>query len=746
MASKPMTCAFALALSCTVSPMALAQEASATQTASQAAEAHETNADIVVTAQRREQSLLDVPLAVTALGSDSLAQRGITNSAQLGDAVPNLQINSPYGNTQPNFSLRGIGVANEYNSNQASPVGVYLDDVYLAPRTSHGMGLFDLDRIEVLRGPQGTLFGRNTTGGAINFITKKPDLSGTNGYLQAGYANFDTFTAQGAAEATVSEDKLGLRVAVNYAKGDGQMKNVFPGGRDAMSTDTLQGRVSLRAMPSEALDITLRAYAGRDRGTQAAVHGLGPFRTGLGFFEINENRVGENRTDAWGFSANVALELSDTLSLTSITSYDGGSQNLQQAADGSPLDILDINWRSQYRQFSEELRANYSGNGVNFVGGLFYGWDRNITDNTFNLPLPPAGGFFQHYRQVRNSYAVFGQADIDVADKLVLTLGARYTHDTSRYDDAYAYLFVGEVGAAPFPIATTVPCTGVAGTCAYDPAARFALSDKNNALTGRVALSYTFDSGTLVYASYNRGYRAGAVNGGGYTSSAGIGYIKPERVNAYELGIKGRAGGRLLTYAASAFYYDYTNQQLQDTRAGPVSFLVNAPKSEVYGLELETTLRPVDGFRLDASVGLLHSKYKRLTLQGADLSGNSLPFAPRMTAQVGFEWDMLQVGGGTLTFAPNMAYSSRQYFSPFNAENASGTAQVNSELQQGANAKVNASLSWSTDAITVRAFANNLFNRETFGYGLDLRGAGFPYNFLVPSAPRTYGASIRYSF
>ncbi|MBL0915743.1 MAG: TonB-dependent receptor, partial [Sphingopyxis sp.] len=476
------------------------------------------------------------------------------------------------------------------------------------------------------------------------------------------------------------------------------------------------------------------------------VHGLAPFRTGLGFFQTNENRIGENRTDAWGFSGNISLELSDTLSLTSITSYDGGKQDLQQAADGAPIDILDINWRSNYRQFSQELRANYDGDGITFVGGLFYGWDRNITDNTFNLPLPPAGGFFQHYRQVRKSYAVFGQADIDLTDKLVLTVGARYTKDKSRYDDAFAYLFIGGIDDPQTPIATTVPCAGVAGTCAYDPNARFALADTNNALTGRVALSYTFDSGMLLYASYNRGYRAGAVNGGGYTSSSGIGYIEPERVNAYEVGIKGRAGGRLLTYAASAFYYDYSNQQLQDTRAGPVSFLVNAPSSEVYGFEIETTLRPVDGLRIDASLGWLHSKYKELTLQGADLSGNELPFAPKLTAQLGFEWDVADVAGGTITFAPNMAYSSRQYFSPFNTINAPGTPQLNSELQQGANAKVNASLSWSNDALTVRAFANNIFERKTYGYGLDLRGAGFPYNFLVPSAPRTYGVSLRYSF
>jgi iron complex outermembrane receptor protein len=740
MAIKVFARALSIALFTTTSGTALAQEAASAQ------DDNADTGDIVVTAQRREQSLLDVPVAVTAISGDSLADRGISNSSQLGDAVPNLQINSPYGKTQPNFSLRGIGVANEYNSNQASPVGVYLDDVYLAPRTSHGMGLFDLDRIEVLRGPQGTLFGRNTTGGAINFITRKPDLNGTEGNVEFGYGNFNTVTAQGTFEATLAPDVAGLRLAVNYAKGDGQIKNVFPGGRDANSIDTLQGRASLRIKPSDNLDVVLRAYGGRDRGTQAAVHGLGAFRTGLDFFQTNENRIGDNNTDAWGFSGNIALDLSDRLTITSITSYDGGKQDLQQAADGSPLDILDITWQSQYRQFSQELRGNYTASGLTFVGGLFYGWDRNITDNRFNLPLPPAGGFFQHYRQERRSYAVFGQADINVTPQLVLTLGARYTEDKSRYDDAFAYLFVGAVGAPDTPIATTVPCAGVAGTCAYDPAARFTLGDKNTALTGRVALSYTLDGGTLLYASYNRGYRAGAVNGGGYTSSSGINYIKPERVNAYELGIKGRALDRKLTYSASAFYYDYKNQQLQDTRAGPVSFLVNAPSSEVYGFELETTLRATPRFRLEASVGLLHSKYKQLTLQGTNLAGNRLPFAPEVTAQFGFSWDVFDLAGGRITFAPNMAYSSQQYFSPFNAINVAGSGQINSELQQGANAKVNATLSWSNDKLTIRAFANNLFDRETYGYGLDLRGAGFPYNFLVPAAPRTYGVSVRLGF
>jgi len=669
----------------------------------------------------------------------------------LATAVPNLQVSSPYGSTQPNFSLRGISVANEYNSNQAAPVGVYIDDVYIASRTSQGMGLFDLDRVEVLRGPQGTLFGRNTTGGAINFITRGPSLAGNKGYAEAGYGNFDTVTAQGAVEAPMIDDQLGVRIAANYEKGDGRIENVFPGGRDANSVDTLQGRVSLRIKPGDgALDIRIRAYAGRDRGTQAAVQGLLPFRAGLGFFEVNENRIGENQTDAWGAAANVSLALGPRVTLTSITSYDGGKQDLQQAADGSPLDVLDINWQSRFRQFSEEARINYDGDGLKLVTGLFYGWDQTVTDNRFDIgsALGPGvdGGFFQHHRQQRRSYAAFAQGDLNLTSQLVLTIGARYTRDRARYDDGSAYLFLGGVDATPIPLAATVPCPGAPGTCAYDPDARYAIPGRNDALTGRVALSYTLDSGALVYASYSRGYRSGAFNGGGYTSSAGITYIAPERVNAYEADIKGRFLDRRLTLATAGFYYDYSNQQVQDTRAGPVSFLVNAPRSEIYGAEIEATLRVVPAFTINASGGYLHAQYKALTLQGADLAGNDLPFAPRWTAQAGVDWVLLRTGNGEVTFSPTDNYFSRQYFSPFNGIDAPGSPQVNAELQQGAYTKVNASLSWTIDRITLRAWGNNIFNRKTHGYGLDLRGAGFPYNFLVPSVPRTYGISARVGF
>jgi iron complex outermembrane receptor protein len=739
-------CALLAALMSTVAGSALAQDAKPAPT-----DQSVTLDDIVVTAQRRSQALLDVPLAISALNSENLTKKGITNSANLATAVPNLQVSSPYGNTQPNFSLRGISVANEYNANQASPVGVYIDDVYIASRTSQGMGLFDLDRVEVLRGPQGTLFGRNTTGGAINFITQRPNLSGFNGRIEGGYANFNTFSAQGAFETTPIENEFGIRAAFNYQKGDGQIKNIAANGRDANSTDTLQGRLSIRFKPNDGpVDINLRAYAGRDRGTQAGVHGLTGPASGLGFFEIDENRIGDNRTDAWGVALNVKANLSSTVTMTSITSVDGGKQNLQQAADGSPLDILDINWRSDFDQLSQELRFNYDTDAIHAVFGGFYGADETKTDNLFiigsALGAGVNGGFFQHYLQKRKSWALFAQSDFQLAPKLVLTAGVRYTNDDAKYQDGYAYLFAGNVGGAITPIATTVPCSTPAGTCAYDPAARYNIDGASDAVTGRLALSYTFDSGVLAYASYSRGYRSGAFNGGGYTSSIGITYIKPEKVDAYEAGLKGRFIDNRLTLSSAVFYYDYANQQVQDTRAGPVSFLVNAPKSKVYGGEIEATFRASSALRMNGSLGVLKATYEELTLQGTDLSGNDLPFAPRISAQLGFDWTVGQVGGGDIVLSPNVAYFGSQYFSPFNETNAAGTTQANSELRQGAYAKVNVSTSWARDGLTIRAFVNNLFEKKTYSYGLDLRGAGFPFNFLIPSMPRTYGVTIAKSF
>ena len=359
--------------------------------------------DIIVTAQKRSQVLQDVPVAVSALAGDELESRGVSETSDLQGFVPSLQITTPYGRTQPNFSLRGVSVANEFSSSTASPVGIYVDEVYQSFRASHGQQLYDLERVEVLRGPQGTLYGRNTTGGAISFFSNKPKLKGTEGHLTVGYGNYDTKTLEGAIEATLIPDELGIRFAGTYAKGDGWQYNPIQ-KRDAGTTDTVAGRVTLRWKPSDALDINLKGYFARDNPVAPNPYGLGQLAGGrdvLGYSRfdpaqnggraLNRNEVaadtgGNYFTSSKGLALNIAYELSDSLSVTSITGYDTGKYKLSPFdCDGSPNNLCALRYNSTSKNFNQDLRFNYKSDKFNLVAGLYYGKDTIKTRNEIDF-------------------------------------------------------------------------------------------------------------------------------------------------------------------------------------------------------------------------------------------------------------------------------------------------------------------------------------------------------------------------
>lgn len=760
------TCALAFV----IAPSAHAQALPETESASSVPAAAEVppTGDIVVTAQRREQSLLSVPIAITAVTGDSLAKAGVSDSSQLATVVPNLQINSAYGKTQPNFSLRGIGVGNEYSANQASPIGVYIDDAYIASRTSQGAQLYDLERVEVLRGPQGTLFGRNTTGGAINMITRKPDLSGSSGYVEASYGNFDSRHAQAALETTLVEDQLGVRIAANYDHNDPTFKNLIAGIPSPNGGTSYSGRIQLRWKPVPELDVLLKAYGSKDKLTQGALHSIGATpsganpitgysRDGLGFYEVEYGHAGARRTNSYGFFGKISYEASDSVTLHSLTSYDGGYFLVDNDGDAQPLSLLDYNPSSKTRQFNQELRANLSTDRLNLVLGAYYGTDTTRTNNDIgfyfflrDLGAPAdvtgaTGGFSinQRYIQNRRSTAIFAQADYDLTDQLTVTAGLRYTWDKSKLRNALSYF--GDYDYNPIVYTVTDPANyGQPVPTQYG---------KDGALTGRFALNYEFDSGTILYASYSRGYRGGTFNGGAFSSVSQLDYIKPETVNAYEVGSKGRLFDGAVRYALAGFYYDYKNQQTNEV-INFTGFLRNAGSAEVYGAELELNGQLSPALSFNASVGLLHSKYKQLVLGrdaasgavGVNLAGNELPFAPSVTAQLGVDWRIAEIGSGKIEFLPRLSYTSHQWFSPFNdRESFPGDPIGNGRLEQNAMAKVDAQLLWSNDRITAGFFVKNLFEKKYYLYGLDLR-TFFGLDFLTPSDPRTYGATVRFNF
>jgi iron complex outermembrane recepter protein len=705
--------------------------------------------EIVVTAERRSESLLRVPIAVSALSGDDLAKEGITKLVNLASIVPNLQVNDSTGGSEPNFTLRGVGLGNDYSSNQASPVGVYVDDAYLAFRATHGAQMFDLERIEVLRGPQGTLYGRNTTGGAINFITRKPDLGASNGSLEVGYGNFQTVRAEGAAEVTPVAGVFGIRSAVSFERRDGFIENTFPGGTDLANGNNLRGRIAFRWKPSDQTDINLRVFGERTRQIQPGVFQLGALpggvnpitgygRGGLDFFSVMSDHPHQNEVRARGATLTMKFDLSSTLSLQSLTSYDTASSLFGQDVDGSPVNLLETIFDSKYSEINQELRLSYTGAAWRFQAGGFYGRDRITVANRYDLfgfleqlgvPADPflttgGGTISQNYRQIRISKAVFGQADVPLGEKLNATLGARYTWDDAEYRDGTA--FIGDYHYVPF-----VQTIG-------SPGAPLNRDGSNSALTGRVALTYTLQNDRMLYASYSRGYRAGTFNGSGYFSPAQISFVEPEKVNAYEIGAKGRFFDDALTLAAAAFYYDYTNQQLQDV-VGPVAFLRNAGASTLKGSEVEGTVRIASNAVFSANVGYVDSRYDSLVLSGNDLHGNRLPFTPKITANARLDLTLHNVASGDLVLTPSLTYTGRQYFSPYNGLAGNGP------MQQDSYTLVDANVEWKNGPWSLRIWGKNLADKGAFVYGNNFVSA-FGYYYFNQNQPRTFGASIRRSF
>ena len=703
---------------------------------------------IVVTAQRRSESLISVPLAVSAIAGEDLSRQGIMKPSALASLIPNLQENDSTGGAEPNFTLRGIGLGNDYSSNQASPVGVYTDDAYMAFRATHGGQMFDLERIEVLRGPQGTLFGRNTTGGAINFITRKPSLGAPGGYLDLGYGNYDDVRVEAAGEASVIENVLGIRGAVSFDRHDGYIRNIFAGAPDLTDANDLRTRLSIRYNPSDALDVNLRLFANRSRQYQPGVialgvgpNGVNPLNgythAGLSFYDTNADDPHRNKTNSRGGALTVRIKLNDALSVQTLTSYDTAASLFGQDIDGTPINFLETVFHSDYAEFNQEIRLVYDTGPVRAQGGVFYGRDRADIENQYvifkflqALGVPPdptltAGGaaINQGYRQVRISRAIFGQADVEIVPALTVTVGARYTEDRAGYRNGTSI-----IGDYDFN-----PLVQVVGT----PGHPLNRQGKNHALTGRVAVGYKPNAATLLYLSYDKGYRAGTFNGSGYLDASQISFVAPERVETYEAGAKGRFFGGAMRVAVAAFYSDYRNQQIQD-QIGPVAFLRSAGASTLKGVELDAMLRFAPTASLSANVGYLDGEYDRLTLQNTVLDGNKLPFAPAITAHLELNYTIHHIANGDLTLSPNATYTGAQWFTPYNSDLGYGL------LRQNGYIVFNEVSEWKCKTWSVRAWIDNIANKHYYVYGTNLTSFGFYY--FNPNIPRTFGVAVRKSF
>ncbi|WP_176590566.1 MULTISPECIES: TonB-dependent receptor [Sphingobium] len=707
--------------------------------------------DIVVTARRRAERLQDVPVAVSAISEQRLAALHVVQADQLPQLVPNLQVGSFAGQSQPNFTLRGVGTANQFNVNTAQPIGIYVDEVYQTFRPTQGAQIFDLERLEVVRGPQGTLFGRNTTAGAISYITRKPTLDGNpDAYVKAGIGRFSRFAFEAASDFELGSD-MAARAAVIYRKGKGSVENVGD-GPDFASVDSFGGRLTLRWQPSADVDVNLTGFYNRDNPVPPASFsvGLGPggtnpygySRNGLGDFQAESDHTGRVKTHAGGVTLNVNVKLDDALSLVSVTSYSKAKLRQRSDPDGSPSFILGFHGNVDGDQMSEDLRLNYESPGFNLVAGVYYGRDyQKIRNQVEFYPYTPAGGIFRYnFDQRRQSYALYSEASYELVPRLTLALGGRYTRDRNQFFDAQAYLVDKDVGGTP--IVMTIPAS-----LTFDPNLYAKPLDKKDGyFSGRAILSYKVTNDILLFGSYSRGWRSGNFNGQPLFSEAEILYIKPERVDDFELGLKSSLFDRRLTFNLTAFYMKYKRQQVQDQIAVGSSLLTTLRGFDgtIKGLEVESNLRISDGLSAYANLGLLDSKYDdgQATFAGP-IGGNPFPYAPDITVQGGFDARLYARDESEIHLYGNAFHSGKFAYTPEGA----GVLVGNTVYSHGGRPY------WLFDArlaFTVQRnfefslWGKNLSNERYFPFFSNTQALGFDFGII--GERRTWGAEVKYSF
>lgn len=634
--------------------------------------------EVIVTAQKRVQSLQNVPMAVSTISESQMKKSGVFRAGDLAFIVPNLNVTTPHAEGAPNFSMRGISVGNEFNYNQASPIGIYMDEIYMSGRFMHGANMYDLERVEVLRGPQGTLYGRNTTGGAINLITRGPSLDGdTTGQVTVGYGNHNRKMIDAALDITLSEN-LGFRAAGKFVKSDDWMENVYPGGNDGRGADSIAGRIALR-YKTDTLDITARAYMSNEEPGGPGVISLGAGPDGrnpitgtcrcdynagkpLTDRQFTSNTDSDLDIEAKGVNLTAKIKITDNLDLISITSWDKG-HIAQPSFDwaGSTADIGHGDWFTENEQIQQDMRISYSFDRGNIIIGGYYGWDKSNIKNNYYIyaEAPPIDALvalqvmpttiYQSYNQVRKSKALYTHSSFNVTEKFTLTAGLRWTDDKFSYQNGFAWLEVTIptylielynsfnvvatadhplLGALLGPIAgltlpqATIPGPGPLGVA---PDFNSTLPDQDGSsskITGTIIADYKVNDEMMIYGSFSRGFRAGAFNGNAYLDPSQISFVEPEVVDAWEIGLKSRFLDNRIQLNTAAFYYDYTNNQFQNL-IGIVSVLENAGKSEIKGFEAEISALVTDDLQLNINLGYQDAVYKELSLLSpTDKDGN----------------------------------------------------------------------------------------------------------------------------
>lgn len=739
--------------------------------------------EVIVTATKRSESVQDIGLSISAFSGDEMQKSAIVNSTEVFNKVPNLEFQLNGTSTGANIFLRGMGTSGPA-FNQLSGVGVYADEVSLNSPIVNIAQLYDLERVEVLRGPQNTLYGRNTTGGAMNLVSRKPEIGGdANGYASATYGRFGYTGLEGAFGAPFGETSA-FRGAIQYQKNDGYSDNRTTGKTDAM-TDKFAARAMALFRPSDALEILLRVHGEKVDGTNLMWKNIGlrdpadptapdtDTSTIVGFSCPNTIRLGGNCVDATGFrdtadntenfanlvdpiekvdSYGASVHLTwdtDQFSLTSITAYETNEFQRQEDSDASPTSVFHFNQDSEADQVSQEFRlASPDGQSFRWIAGAFGFWEDTRGDTG---PIQTVGAMamvnMTRLDMESTVYSVYGEIENDFSDRLTGIVGLRYTKDErtgrnqtiTRFCTEVCSSLTPEDGQDTMTFDTLVNIPATMGLNIDDP-----LGETWNQWGGKLGLEFATADDILLYANISRGFKGGNFSAAPLQAIAGTHTtpVDPEIVIAYEAGVKTTLLDGAMTANFGVFFNDYTDQQVLRLTNSPgfglAAALVNIKGSKIFGMEFDSKISAGNNWYIDVGVGLMDTEVREFVDDnGNDFAGNELANAPRVTGNLRVSKDVELSGGNLLTFSADARYASERQFDLSN----------DPLLADDAYSVVNAQVNWefgSENQYRLTAWGKNITDELYFQNKSDFSSNGFIQ--AVVSTPPSYGLTFNVNF
>lgn len=755
--------------------------------------------EIVVTAQKRAESVQSIPIAVTALDQTALESATIDDIRDIAGRVPSLVVDSVgAGPSAAAISIRGISFEDIEKSFDPA-VGVVVDGVFIGTNTGQLLDSFDMERLEVLRGPQGTLFGRNTIGGVINVTRTRPtDEFGVRG--QFAYGNFDTKRGRLVVNTGSLGGIIALKAFGYYDKTDGYYFNVTKNKREG-EYETLTGGVTALITPSDAISAQITYQHSRERGETivaplsetgrdvvCAAPGAPGFSPAVqcnrstqpnrGLYTTYSSIDTPVRNDVDSITGNIDFELSDNLTLSSVTGYIKNRESVTQDFDASSVNFFETKRDQSYKQFSQEVRLLADFDMVNLLVGGYYFSSNYTLDQSTNFGVVLGQGSTAVLRQYvdhhAKSYAGFADAQISLTDQFKISVGARYTQDKKRIFNNYGR--IGALVGLTLPTFDGTSCVAVTGTTSpapgvvipvYSPANNCSGSDSFGKFTWRANAEYTIEPGKLVYGSFSRGFRSGGFNGRA-ASPTSLGPYQPETVDAFEVGLKADWLDRTLRTNLAAYYTKYNNKQEEVVQPSPPgssspqeTVVKNASSADIKGFEAEIIAQLSSALSFSASFSYTDAKYKNffndvvgLTTGSAadgiadDVSTLTLRRAPKFQWSAGLNYSK-DMGSGRFDASTLLRYQSKYVTCiapnrPVVPGNVVNDNRCFTEDRENLSAQIGYThFLGEGREVSLAVFGRNLTNHKGLSSTLPVAGL---FTFGAAIQPRTYGVELGFKF